>query len=80
VVQAKEAGHLRADIDEQQMAFEIHGLILALHYEARFLKYPGSVARANAGFDNILKLYGAHDAASARLPAKSPKSTKSSKE
>ena len=30
------------------MLFEIHGLILALHYEARFLKNPGSIARANA--------------------------------
>jgi AcrR family transcriptional regulator len=63
VVQAKEEGHLRADIDEQQLAFEIHGLILALHYEARFLKNPGSVARANAGFDHILKSYGAQQPA-----------------
>jgi AcrR family transcriptional regulator len=58
VVQAKEAGHLRADADEQQIAFEIHGLILALHYEARFLKYPGSIARANLGFEHILNRYG----------------------
>ncbi|MES2973809.1 MAG: TetR/AcrR family transcriptional regulator [Pseudomonadota bacterium] len=58
VVQAKEEGQLRADADEQQVAFEIHGLILALHYEARFLKIPGSIARANQGFDNILSRYG----------------------
>jgi AcrR family transcriptional regulator len=56
---AKEEGHLRADVDEEQMLFEIHGLILALHYEARFLKTPGCIARANAGFDNILNRYGA---------------------
>jgi AcrR family transcriptional regulator len=80
VVSSKEEGHLRADVDEDQLLFEIHGLILALHYEARFLKNPGSVARANAGFDNILRLYGAKDALPARLPVKSPKSTKSSKE
>ncbi|NMM06686.1 TetR/AcrR family transcriptional regulator [Polaromonas sp.] len=61
LVQAKEAGHLRADADEQQMAFEIHGLILALHYEARFLKTPGSLNRANTGFANILARYGATD-------------------
>ena len=54
VVQTKEAGHLRSDVDEHQMSFEIHGLILALHYEARFLKTPGSVARAHTGFANIL--------------------------
>ena len=58
IVQAKEAGHLRGDADETQVSFEIHGLILALHYEARFLKSPGSIARANAGFDNILARYG----------------------
>ena len=52
---AKEEGHLDAAADEEQMLFEIHGLILALHYEARFLKNPGSIARANAGFDNILR-------------------------
>ncbi len=58
VVQARQAGHLRDDLDEHQMAFEIHGLILALHYEARFLKTPGSVARAHTGFANILVRYG----------------------
>ncbi len=62
VVQAKEAGHLAQDADEHQMAFEIHGLILALHYEARFLKTPGSINRANTGFANIVTRYGNHDA------------------
>ena len=57
VVLAKKEGHLRPDADEQQMTFEIHGLILALHYEARFLQAPGSVARALAGFERIV---GAH--------------------
>ena len=58
VVQAKEEGQLQADADEQQMAFEIHGLILALHYEARFLQKPGAVLRAHKGFENILSHYG----------------------
>ena len=52
-------GHLRADTDAGQMGFEIHALILALHYEARFLKSPGSMGRATTGFDNILSRYGA---------------------
>jgi len=34
-----------------------------LHYEARFLKNPGSLARANRGFDDILARYGAPGAA-----------------
>jgi AcrR family transcriptional regulator len=63
---AKDEGHLRADVDEDQMLFEIHGLILALHYEARFLKTPGSIARANAGFDNILRRCGAEPGAAAK--------------
>lgn len=59
VLSAKEHGHLAANIDANQMAFEIHGLILALHYEARFLKNPGSIERANMGFQNVLARYGA---------------------
>jgi AcrR family transcriptional regulator len=80
VVASQEEGHLRADVDADQLLFEIHGLILALHYEARFLKNPGSIDRANAGFDNILKQYGAQDALPQRLPTKSHKSTKTPKE
>ena len=71
VTQAKEAGHLNQDADEHQVAFEIHGLILALHYEARFLKTPGSIARANTGFANLLARYG--KPATPRSPAVSPK-------
>jgi hypothetical protein len=74
ILSAREEGHLRADLDEQQMLFEIHGLILALHYSARFLQQPGAIARANAGFDNILKRYGAQvepPPAPSRVPQKS---------
>jgi len=34
--------------------FEIHGLILALHHDARFLRNPGSVERARLGFERLL--------------------------
>jgi len=59
VVVATECGDLRKDTDATQMAFEIHGLILALHYEARFMKSPGAIERAHKGFSNILERYGA---------------------
>lgn len=59
IEQAQECGQLRVDADPQQIAFEIHGLILALHYGARFLKNPGSLERANTAFANILVRYGA---------------------
>src|SRR4051812_22534574 len=62
ITAAKQERHLRGDVDEEQMLFEIHGLILALHYEARFLKSPGAIARANEGFENILRRYGAEPA------------------
>jgi AcrR family transcriptional regulator len=57
VRQAQELGHLDDKADPQQVLFEIHGLILALHYEARFLKTPGSIERAVRGFENILQRY-----------------------
>jgi AcrR family transcriptional regulator len=58
VQMAREAGHLRADAQAEQIAFEIHAIILALHYEARFLKTPGSMARAELAFEGILARYG----------------------
>ena len=54
VAQARDVGHLRSDADERQIAFEIHGLILALHYEVRFLKTPGSIERTLLAFASIL--------------------------
>ena len=59
IEQCKGLGELRADTNAEQMLFEIHGLILALHYEARFLQTPGSMARAVQGFHNILARYSA---------------------
>lgn len=58
IVQAREMGHLPEDSDEHQIAFELHGLILALHYEARFLKDAGSFERTMAGFNHILARHG----------------------
>lgn len=57
VEQAQEEGHLTREAEPMQVAFEIHGLILALHYEARFLKVPGAAERARQGFARILERY-----------------------
>lgn len=59
VLQARDEKHLAPDTDAHQMSFEIHGLILALHYEARFLKTAKSLNRAKQGFEHILQRYGA---------------------
>ena len=45
--------HLREDTDAGQMLFEIHGLILALHHDARFLRQPGALERAREGFRRV---------------------------
>ena len=50
---AIEAGHLREDTEPAQMLFEMHGLILALHHDARFLRIPGAPERARAGFVRV---------------------------
>ena len=82
VTQAKEDGHLTADADERQIVFEIHSLILGLHYEARFLKTPGPITRANAGFEHILARYRQEPAAIKKQQATSRKrkSTETPKE
>ncbi|MBS0302295.1 TetR/AcrR family transcriptional regulator [Ottowia sp.] len=59
VAQACEEKHLAAGADPGQISFEIHALILALHYEARFMRRTGSMARARQGFANIIQRYGA---------------------
>ena len=56
---AVDEGHLRADTDPLQLLFETHGLILALHHDARFLRLSGAVDRARTGFDRILGYYSA---------------------
>ena len=68
VVGAQELGHLHPDSKAEDVLFQIHGLILALHYEARFLKTPGSVQRALRGFEEILARHAAHPSPSTPHP------------
>ena len=56
---AVEVGDLRTDTDAAQMLFEVHGLILALHHDARFLRSPGAVERARTGFARTISHYAA---------------------
>lgn len=55
--QAIDMQHLREDIDVEQMVYEIYGLILALHHDARFLRLPGSTVRAKNSFDRLINSY-----------------------
>ncbi|MBX3621670.1 MAG: TetR/AcrR family transcriptional regulator [Rhizobacter sp.] len=54
VVQAIEAGHLRADIDPEQLVFELDGLFVALMREARFLRDPRAADRAWAAYERLI--------------------------
>ncbi len=71
-----QAGQFRADTDALQMLFEIHGLILALHHDARFLRLPGAVDRARTGFERIVKHYLANPVAARPSRKGSPASTR----
>ena len=51
--QAIAAGHLRRDVDARQMAFEMYGLMLAMHQDARLLRSADSARRARAGLRRL---------------------------
>lgn len=55
--QAIEVGHLRPDTDAEQLVYEMYGLILALHHDARFLRNAGAVERARRGFERLVENY-----------------------
>ena len=73
---AKEVGHFRADADVEQILFELHGLILSLHHDARFMRNPGAVPRAGTGFERAVQFYATEDGVKAdaehRLKIQSP--------
>jgi AcrR family transcriptional regulator len=65
---AIDEGHLRGATEPAQLLFEIHGLILALHHDARFLRTPGAVDRARIAFDRIIT----HNATPAGIALSAP--------
>ena len=54
---AIELKHLSSDAEPEQIVFEIHALILALHHDARFLRKPNSQTRAQQGFERLIQHY-----------------------
>jgi AcrR family transcriptional regulator len=57
VQQTIDCGDFKPDTDPQQLVFEMYGLVLAVHHDARFLRIPGAVERANAGFARLMGDY-----------------------
>ncbi len=57
VQQSVDCGALQEGTDPQQLVYEMYGLILALHHDARFLRVPGALDRANRGFARLIENY-----------------------
>ncbi|GAB3461901.1 TetR/AcrR family transcriptional regulator [Massilia terrae] len=57
VQQSIDSGDLKAGTDAQQLVYEMYGLILALHHDARFLRIPGAIERARRGFERLIENY-----------------------
>ena len=54
VLQAIEAGHLRADLDAEQMVFEMDAIFTILLHDARFLRDPRAGERAERAWQRLL--------------------------
>ena len=57
VQQSVDCGALQPGTDPDQLVYEMYGLILALHHDARFLRVPGALDRANRGFVRLIENY-----------------------
>jgi len=62
--QSVQEGHLHRATDAQQMVFEIYGVMLAMHQDARLLRSADSAKRARAGLRRLL-----NDARTSAAPA-----------
>ena len=52
--QAVTEGHLLPSLDAQQLVFEIYGLMLAMHQDARLLRSADSAKRARTGLRRLI--------------------------
>jgi AcrR family transcriptional regulator len=57
VLQAMEAGHLKADTDAEQLVGEIYAIVLGAMHDARFLRDPRAHERAEAAWRRVLSTY-----------------------
>lgn len=78
IQQAVEAGELRSDTDAADLVFDLYGVILVLHHDARLLRSPDAIGRARRAFDRVLEGYrpvaGRTHAGSRAIAAATPKS------
>jgi AcrR family transcriptional regulator len=48
-------GHFRADVDPEQVAFELYSVMLGMHTFYRFLQDPTTLDRSRAAFERLLE-------------------------
>jgi AcrR family transcriptional regulator len=65
--QARTGGQLHAGVDCEQLVFEIYGLMLMVHHDARLLRGKDSIGRARRGLARLLE--GARAGAHAEVAA-----------
>jgi AcrR family transcriptional regulator len=63
--QAIESGELCADTDPSELVFDLYGVILVLHHDARLMDSPDAQPRARRAFDRLIDAYRAPEPASA---------------
>lgn len=52
--QAIDEGHFAVDTDPEQVAFELYGIVLAMHNDTRLFREPRGYTRADAAFERLL--------------------------
>jgi len=60
VTLAIDAGHVRADTDAHQIAFEVHGLFLAFQFEVKLVGTERAIGRVEAGISRLLDAMQVH--------------------
>ena len=51
---AIEEGHFRRDLDVDQFAFELYGIVLGFHHQSRLFRDPQALTRMQTAFDRLL--------------------------
>jgi AcrR family transcriptional regulator len=69
IQQTVDAGDLAPDLDVEELAFQLYGIVLVLHHEARLMRNPEAAARAGRSFERLIASYA--DSAPARRRAAS---------
>ena len=54
IAQAIDTGELAADLQPQDLVFDLYGVVLVLHHDARLMNSPDALPRARRAFERLL--------------------------